>query len=43
MSKFAFAALEELGGYNIEPRGEMLIKVSSFVYNITSSLLHVIV
>ena len=27
MSKFAFAALEELGGYDIEPRGEMLIKV----------------
>ena len=39
MSKFAFAALEELGGYNIEPRGEMLIKVSSFVLNIITGLL----
>ena len=27
MSKYAFAALESLGGYHIEPRGEMQIKV----------------
>ena len=28
MSKFAFAALEQLEGYNVLPRGEMMIKVS---------------
>ena len=38
MSKFACAGLEELGGYDIEPRGEMLIKVSLFVHYITGSL-----
>ena len=27
MSKYAFAALDGLGGYHIEPRGEMQIKV----------------
>ena len=27
MSKYAFAAIEGLGGYHIEPRGEMQIKV----------------